>query len=187
MSVAAPELTTLIRASASGDTVARAALYERAYPELHRLAQSRLFRHGGDAHLAATEILSEGYMRFVNMGEMLAQDRASFFALASNIMRSVIFDTVRKAQTEKRGGDCDITVLSTAISERVGIEDSRFLDVEHAMQQLDAIDARLAQVVDMHFFGGLTFEEIADALSLNIRTIRRDWQKAQLLLQTFLK
>ena len=55
------------------------------------------------------------------------------------------------------------------------------------MQQLDVIDSRLAQIVDMHFFGGMTFEEVAEALSLNVRTIRRDWQKAQLLLQTFLK
>lgn len=187
MSVAAPELTTLIRASANGDDGARARLYELAYPELHRLAQSRLFRHGGDAHLAATEILNEGYMRFVSMGKIHAQDRASFFALASNIMRSVIFDTVRKVQSEKRGGDFDITVLSTAIAEQVGVEDSRFLDVEHAMRQLDAIDPRLAQMVDMHFFGGMTFEEVAEALSLNVRTIRRDWQKAQLLLQTFLR
>lgn len=181
------ELTTLIQASASGDDRARLALYERAYPELKRIAQSRLFRHGGDAHLAATEILNEGFLRFVNMGEVHARDRASFFALASNIMRSVIFDTVRKAQTEKRGGDFDITVLSTAIAEQVGVEDSRFLEVEQAMQQLDVIDSRLAQIVDMHFFGGMTFEEVAEALSLNVRTIRRDWQKAQLLLQTFLK
>lgn len=187
MPTAALELTTLIRATAGGDAVARAALYERAYPELHRLAQSRLFRHGGDAHLAATEILNEGYMRFVSMGKIHAEDRASFFALASNIMRSVIFDTVRKAQAEKRGGDFHITVLSTAIAEQVGIEDSRFLEVEQAMRQLDAIDPRLAQIVDMHFFGGMSFEEVAEAVALNVRTVRRDWQKAQLLLQTFLK
>jgi RNA polymerase sigma factor (TIGR02999 family) len=179
------DLTQLIHAAAGGNVEARSALYERAYPELHRIAHSRLFRHGGKENLQTTEVLSETFMRFVNSGAMRARDRATFFALASNIMRSVIFDTVRAAQAEKRGGG-DVTALSTQISEQVGVDNERFLEIEDALKRLEATDPRLAQVVDMRYFGGLGWEEIAEAMGVNARTARRDWDKAQLLLKAML-
>jgi RNA polymerase sigma factor (TIGR02999 family) len=182
---AEPELTQLIAHAASGDPDARAQLYQRAYPELHRLAHSRLYRHGGNESLQTTEVLSESFMRFVGSGAMRAQDRAQFFALASNIMRSVIFDTVRAAHAEKRGSG-EVTVLSTQIAESVGIEVDRFLEVEDAMARLEKADPRLAQVVDMRYFGGMGWEEIAEAMGVNARTARRDWEKAQLLLRAML-
>jgi RNA polymerase sigma factor (TIGR02999 family) len=180
-----PELTQLIAAASSGDTDARSKLYQRAYPELHRIAHSRLFRHGGKDNLQTTEVLSETFMRFLNTGAMRAQDRASFFALASNIMRSVIFDTVRAMQADKRGGD-QLTTLSTQIAEQVGVETDRFLELEDALKRLETTDPRLAQVVDMRYFGGMAWEEIAEATNLNMRTVRRDWDKAQLLLRAML-
>lgn len=179
------ELTQLISAAAAGDAAARGALYQKAYPELRKLAHSRLYRHGGDEHLQTTEVLSESFMRFVNTGAVRAQDRASFFALASNIMRSVIFDTVRAANAEKRGSG-EITALSTQIAEQVGVETNRFLEVEQALKQLEAADPRLAAVVDMHYFGGMNWDEIADALGVAKRTVQRDWDKAQLLLRAIL-
>ncbi|MGL4232861.1 MAG: ECF-type sigma factor, partial [Casimicrobium sp.] len=163
----------------------RNALYERAYPELRRLAHSRLYRHGGNEQLQTTEVLSESFMRFVNSGAMRAQDRAQFFAFASNIMRSVIFDTVRAAHAEKRGAG-EVTQLSTQIAEEVGVETDRFLEIEEAMKRLEEADPRLAQVVDMRYFGGLGWEEIAEAMDVNSRTVRRDWDKAQLLLKAML-
>ncbi|MGL5002439.1 MAG: ECF-type sigma factor, partial [Casimicrobium sp.] len=158
-----PDLTQLIGAAAAGDDDAKSALYERAYPELRRLAHSRLFRHGGKEGLQTTELLSESFMRFVSYGSLRAQDRAAFFAYASNIMRSVIFDSVRALNAEKRGSG-DVTALSTEISDRVGIETNQFLDLEDALKRLELAEPRLAKVVDMRYFGGLEWEEIATAL-----------------------
>jgi RNA polymerase sigma factor (TIGR02999 family) len=182
---ATPDLTQLIVAASSGDADARGKLYQQAYPELHRIAHSRLYRHGGKENLQTTEVLSETFMRFLNTGAMRAQDRAAFFALASNIMRSVIFDTVRALHADKRGGD-QLTALSTQIAEQVGVETDRFLELEDALKRLEATDPRLAQVVDMRYFGGLAWEEIAESMDLNVRTVRRDWDKAQLLLRAML-
>ncbi len=180
-----PDLTQLIGAAASGDADAKNALYERAYPELRRLAHSRLFRHGGQEGLQTTEVLSESFMRFVTSGALRAQDRAAFFAYASNVMRSVIFDSVRAHNAEKRGSG-DLTSLSTEIADRVGIEADQFLDLEDALKRMEAVEPRLAKVVDMRYFGGLEWEEIATALEISAKTARRDWEKAQLLLRAML-
>jgi RNA polymerase sigma factor (TIGR02999 family) len=143
--------TDLIDNAASGGDDARAALYAHAYPELRKLAHTWLYRHGGNTHLQATEILSEGYLRFIHTGELRLQDRASFFALASSIIRSVIFDTVRRACAEKRGGD-QLTALNTEIGDSIGAEDVSFLALEQALLRLETLEPRLAKVVDMHFF-----------------------------------
>ncbi len=180
-----PDLTQLIHAAAAGDADARSALYQRAYPELHRIAHSRLFRHGGKENLQTTEVLSETFMRFVNSGAMRAQDRSAFFALSSNIMRSVIFDAVRAMQADKRGGDL-ITALSTQIADQVGVDADRFLELEDVLKRLEIADPRLAKVVDMRYFGGMGWDEIAEATGMNTRTVRRDWDKAQILLRTML-
>lgn len=177
--------TELIDAATLGGDNARAALYARAYPELRKLAHTWLYRHGGHTHLQATEILSEGYLRFIQTGELRLQDRASFFALASSIIRSVIFDTVRRAHAEKRGGD-QLTALNTEISESVGAVDVNFLALEQALVRLEALEPRLAKVVDMHFFAEMTMQEIGDTLGMNEKSARRDWQKAQILLRTIL-
>lgn len=177
--------TELIDNAASGGEDARAALYAHAYPELRKLARTWLYRHGGSTHLQATEILSEGYLRFIQTGDLRLQDRASFFALASSIIRSVIFDTVRRACAEKRGGD-QLTALNTEISDSIGAEDLSFLALEQALLRLETLDPRLAKVVDMHFFAEMTMQEIGDTLGMNEKSARRDWQKAQILLRTIL-
>ncbi|TAG48587.1 MAG: sigma-70 family RNA polymerase sigma factor [Betaproteobacteria bacterium] len=178
-------LTELIADVTRGGCDARAALYQHAYPELKKLAHTWLYRHGGTTHLQATEILSEGYLRFIQTGDLRLQDRASFFALASSIIRSVIFDTVRRAHAEKRGSG-QLTALDTLIADSVGADDVSFLALEQALLRLEALDPRLAQVVDMHFFAEMTMQEIGDTLGMNEKSARRDWQKAQILLRTIL-
>ena len=144
-----PSLTELIDvASGSTDADARAALYARAYPELRKMAQTWLFRHGGNTQLQATEILNEGYLRFVQIGELQAHNRPMFFALAANVIRSVIFDAVRRAHADKRGADL-LTSLNTEIADGMGTENANFLALEQALKQLGSIEPRLAQVVDM--------------------------------------
>ncbi|MGL4232645.1 MAG: ECF-type sigma factor [Casimicrobium sp.] len=180
-----PDLTQLIGAAAAGDEEAKNRLYERAYPELRRLAHSRLFRHGGAGDMQTTELLSESFLRYVAVGDLRVQDRVTFFSYASNIMRSVIFDSVRALNAEKRGGG-NVVSLSTEIADRVGIEVERFLDLESALKQMEEVEPRLAQVVDMRFFGGLDWEEIATALEVSSKTVRRDWERARLLLRAML-
>ena len=181
-----PTLTELINiAAGSDDAKDRDALYAKAYPELRKIAQSWLFRHGGNTHLQATEILNEGYLRFVQMAELQAQNRPTFFALAAHIIRSVIFDAVRRAHAEKRGADL-LTSLNTQIADEIGSGNANFLALEQALSQLEQLEPRLAQVVDMHYFADLTMQEIADVFGVNEKTVRRDWKKAQILLKSML-
>lgn len=183
----ADSLTELIRASSVSQSDLRPELYAQAYPELRKLAMNWLYRHGGADHLQTTEVLNEGYLRFLQTPEMRAHDRASFFAFASSIIRSVVFDTVRRAKAEKRGGNAWITSLDTTLNETIGNPDSEFLELEQAISQLEVVDPRLAYVVDMHFFAEMSMQEIADTLDVNEKTVRRDWKKAQLLLKSMLQ
>lgn len=183
----ADNLTELIRASSVSQSDMRPELYAQAYPELRKLAMNWLYRHGGADHLQTTEVLNEGYLRFLQTPEMRAHDRASFFAFASSIIRSVVFDTVRRAKADKRGGNAWITSLDTTLNETIGNPDSEFLELEQAIAQLEVVDPRLAYVVDMHFFAEMSMQEIADTLDVNEKTVRRDWKKAQLLLKSMLQ
>ena len=183
----ADSLTELIRASSVSQSDMRPELYAQAYPELRKLAMNWLYRHGGADHLQTTEVLNEGYLRFLQTPEMRAHDRASFFAFASSIIRSVVFDTVRRAKADKRGGNAWITSLDTTLNETIGNPDSEFLELEQAISQLEVVDPRLAYVVDMHFFAEMSMQEIADTLDVNEKTVRRDWKKAQLLLKSMLQ
>jgi RNA polymerase sigma factor (TIGR02999 family) len=183
----ADSLTELIRASNVSQSDMRPELYAQAYPELRKLAMNWLYRHGGADHLQTTEVLNEGYLRFLQTPEVRAHDRASFFAFASSIIRSVVFDAVRRTTADKRGGNLWITSLNTTLCETVGNPDSEFLELEQAITQLEVVDPRLAYVVDMHFFAEMSMQEIADTLDVNEKTVRRDWKKAQLLLKSMLR
>lgn len=182
----ADSLTELIRASGAKHSDVRPELYAQAYPELRKLAMNWLHRHGGHDHMQTTDVLNEGYLRFMQSPDMHARDRASFFAYASRIIRSVVFDTVRRAKAEKRGGEIWITSLNTALGETLAHVGSEFLELEQAIAQLEQVDARLAYVVDMHFFAEMTMQDIASTLDVNEKTVRRDWKKAQLLLKAML-
>jgi RNA polymerase sigma factor (TIGR02999 family) len=100
-------------------------------------------------------------------------------------MRSVIIDLLRERQAECRGGDARKITLNTAIGESVAADDEP-LRVDEALADLAKLEPRLAQVVEMRYFGGYSEEEIAEALDLNVRTVQRDWQKARVLLQSML-
>ena len=103
------------------------------------MAQTWLFRHGGKSHLQATETLNEGHLRFALMGELQAQNRPAFFALAASIIRSEIFDAMRLAHAEKSGADL-LTLLNNKIADETGAENANFLALEQAMNQLEQFD-----------------------------------------------
>jgi RNA polymerase sigma factor (TIGR02999 family) len=176
------QLTELLEQMRAGDSQARDALFAAAYEELHQLARARLRQGGRSSVLDTTSLVHESYLRFIAAGELRAQDRRAFFAYASQVMRSVIVSGVREGLAQKRAGDCPPLSLSTKISESV-CEDARtVLKVHEALQDLQQADSRLAQVAQMRYFGGYSEQEIAETLDINVRTVRRDWEKARRLL-----
>lgn len=183
----AATLTVLLERVRSGDASARDALFAQAYDNLKRLARARLRDGGRNTQLDTTALVHEAYLRFVNAGELHAQDRREFFAYASRIMRSLIVDSARERQAQRRGGDVLHLTLTTQLVDEIAGDEQTILRVHDALSVLEAADARLAKVVEMRYFGGYTEQEIAEALDVNERTVRRDWEKAKLMLESALK
>jgi RNA polymerase sigma factor (TIGR02999 family) len=171
-------LTQLIEQAGAGSQAARDELFATAYAELRQLARSRLHSHSGHAH--------ESYLRFVNSGQLRLGNRKAFFAYASKVMRSVVIDTVRELQAQRRGGgDADLE-LDTQLRDSLPAGGAEILHVHDALLALEDAEPRLAKVVEMRYFGGYSDAEIAEALELTERTVRRDWEKARLLLKALL-
>ena len=181
------QLTELLARLQSGETQARDALFAIAYPELHRLARSRLRDGGRDTLLDTTCLVHEAYLRFVTAGELRAEDRRAFFAYASQVMRSVIVNSVRERVAQKRGGDWRPVTLSTSLAANIADGEDTVLKVHEALEDLEKADPRLAQVAQMRYFGGYSEQEIAETLDITERTVQRDWEKARLILAAALR
>ena len=180
------DITELIRQVQTGAPDARERLYATAYAELRKLARSRLRGGGRNTFLDTTALVHESYLRFLGSGRLRADDRRAFFAYASRVMRCVIIDAVRERQADRHGGDLDPLTLNTQIADALPAVDNQVLRVHEALSALEELEPRLAEVVEMRYFGGYSDPEIADALDLNERTVRRDWDKACLLLRAML-
>jgi RNA polymerase sigma factor (TIGR02999 family) len=180
-------ITLLLQRVREGEPAARDSLFELAYSSLKGLARSRLRSAGRVAELDTTALVHEAYMRFVNSGDLRADDRRAFFAYASTVMRSVIVDGARERLAERRGGDLSQVTLSTQVAESIPADDNGIVQVHEALIALAEADPRAAQVVEMRYFGGYTEQEIAEALDVTVRTVARDWERARLLLEVALK
>jgi RNA polymerase sigma factor (TIGR02999 family) len=156
-------------------------------PSLRRLARGRLRDGGRNTLLDTGALVHESYLRFVRAGELRAEDRRAFFAYASQVMRSVIVNSVRDRIAQKRGGDNRPLTLSTSIEARVPEGEEAILEVHEALEALEKADPRLAQVAQMRYFGGYSEQEIAETLDVNERTVQRDWEKARLILAAALR
>lgn len=168
------------------------AKFDQYYDELRRLAHLRLRRDGGGFALDTTSLVNECYLKLRNINSLADAERNQFLSYASRTMRSVIVDLVREELAVRRGGDVAMVTLNTAIADSVPSEvnaESQFdvMAIDGALTQLEQTDPRLAQVVELRYFGGMTFPEIAELLGLTERTIRRDWDKAKLLLLMMLR
>ncbi len=181
------QLTELLGRIQAGDPAARDALFAAAYGELHRLARARLRDGGRDSVLDTTCLVHESYLRFVNSGELRAEDRRAFFAYASQVMRSVIVNSVRERVAEKRGGDRRPLTLSTKLGANIVEGEETVLRVHEALEDLEKAEPRLAQVAQMRYFGGYSEQEIAATLEVTERTVQRDWEKARLILAQALR
>jgi RNA polymerase sigma factor (TIGR02999 family) len=154
------------------------------YAELRRLARARLAGGGRYTLLDTTALVHEAFMRLQRESRVQINDSEHFLAYAAATMRSVIVDYIRKRKAERRGGGAPHVTLNTAAEPTA--DDDEILDVHEALEVLATVDARLVKVVEMRYFAGLTDIEIGEALGVTDRTIRRDWERARLLLAELL-
>lgn len=179
------DITGVIETAQGSQGVAVDALWDAAYDELKKLARARLHAAGGLSLLDTTALVNESYLKLAAAGTLKVESRSKFFAYASRVMRSVIVDLVRERLAERRGGGALHVTLNTFVADQAAAEDEP-LRVDEALRSLEQLEPRLAQVVEMRYFGGLTETEIGELLGLTERTVRRDWEKARLLLRDML-
>jgi RNA polymerase sigma factor (TIGR02999 family) len=175
-------LTDLIQRAQAGDAAALRLVFDAAYADLRRMARGRLRQSERGTLLDTTSLVHESYLRFANAGQLRIEDRVHFFRYAGQVMRSVIVDMARARLTDRRGGDALRVTLDTAIGESVAGGEDEIVRVHEALNELGRFDARMIQVVEMRYFAGMTEAEIGAALGVTDRTVRRDWEKARLLL-----
>lgn len=161
--------------------------FESFYDDLRRLARSQLSRNKTITQLGATSLVHESYLRLHNAGHLRTEERGEFMAYMAQVMRSVIVDFVRSRSAEKRGGGNEHIRLDTDMSDKLPAPEAEILHIHEALEVLSASDPRLSSVVEMYYFGGMSESEIASVLGVSDRTVRRDWEKARLLLAVALK
>ncbi|RTL41593.1 MAG: sigma-70 family RNA polymerase sigma factor [Burkholderiales bacterium] len=176
------EITQLLKAAQAGDRSAADEVVARLYSDLQRLARSSLRRSGELTLLDTQALVHEAWLRLEGVPGADFPDRRHFLAYAARAMRSVVIDLVRARQAERRGGGLQALTLNTAIADLAPQDETHVLRVHEALQELAQVEPRLAQVVEMRYFGGLLEQEIADALGVTERTVQRDWHKAKLFL-----
>ena len=164
------------------------ALFAATYRELRQLARSRLRGGGRNTLLDTTALVHETYLKLSANGALQFQDRAQFMAYAGKVMRSVIVDLVRQRQSERRGGDVPHLTLTGEVVDLAGAAgEAQILLVHEALHDMARLDPRMAQVVELRYFGGLTDAEVAAALGISERTVRYDWEHARLFLAQALR
>jgi RNA polymerase sigma factor (TIGR02999 family) len=161
-------------------------LFPALYAELRRLARSRLASGGRHTLLDTSALVHEAFMRMQHQGGAGLRDREHFMAYAATTMRSVVIDFVRRRSADRRGGGIEHITLDTRAAESLGATDDEILAVHEALETLAQVDARLVRVVEMRYFAGLSDVEIGAALGVTDRTVRRDWERARLLLAEML-
>jgi RNA polymerase sigma factor (TIGR02999 family) len=180
------EITELLDAARDGDRGALDRVLATLYQELHSMARRQLAGQHGHT-LDATALVHEAYLKLVGRNSAQFDDRAHFFAYAASAMRSVVVDYARQRLAQKRGGDLHrVTELPEEIEGGLRL-DEETLGLDTALTRLAAVDERLAHVVELRYFAGLSELEIAALLKRSERSIRRDWQKARLFLLASLK
>lgn len=174
------ELTELMRRAQQGDEAADDAVFAATYRTLHALARARLRRSERITLLDTTALVHEWYERFSRAHGLAPEDRHHFLRHAGRVMHSVIVDHVRRRRAGRRGGGAARLGLGEPGAEDVpAAEEVQILRVHEALEELARLEPRMAQVVELRYFAGLTEPAIAQALGVTDRTVRRDWEKAR--------
>lgn len=169
------ELTGLLRAAREGDRDALDRLIPLVYDDLRRLARRQLRHEAGPRTLQATALVHEAYVKLSAGAALEARDRTHFLAIAARAMRQVLVDEARRRRAGKRGGDWVRTTLAEG-QHAVDMAPEELIALDQALEELEP---RQRQVVELRFFGGLEEAEIAAALGVSDRTVRREWVKAR--------
>lgn len=181
MAEAEPSISALMLDVERGDRSAAQPLFAALYAELHRLAQRELSRRGAAVSLSATTLLHEAYLGMASRTGPAFPDEARFLGYAARVMRGLIIDHARRRCAVKRGGHFEITRLGAEPAD-ARADEQELLPLNDALEELAKTDASLAEVVDLKFFCGFSFAEIAALRGVSERTVQRQWQKARLYL-----
>ena len=173
-------LSSLIEAAERGDLSAADALFSVLYSELHGIAKRELARRGVPVSLGATTLLHQAYIEMAERAGISFPDRARFMGYAARVMRGLIINHARRRQAQKRGGQFELTSAETEL-ERAPI-DRDLSRISGALDELAKTEPPLAELVDLKFFCGLTFAEIASLRGISERTVQRQWEKARIYL-----
>ena len=181
-----PTIPSLFATAEQGDPAATRALFAALYAELHRLARREIGRRGGVASLGVTTLLHQAYLDMAARTGPSFPDRPRFLKYASRVMRGLIIDHARSRHAAKRGGQFEITALPTDVpGDRV--DDRELGRISDALDELAQAEPSLAEVVDLKFFCGFSFGEIAAMHGVSERTVQRQWEKARLYLHRTLR
>lgn len=172
----ATPVTRLISDADAGDDAARSSLFDAVYDELRRIAHGHLSRH--QATLCTTALVHEAYIKLIDRDAPELKNRAYFFASAARAMRQILVDYARHRTAQKRGGkDSPISLEGVEVAAETCADE--ILALDEALTRLAAFDARLAQVVECRFFGGLSVGETSAVMETSERTVKRDWRRAR--------
>src|SRR6266567_3203871 len=185
-SVSQQRVTELLARWSQGDDAALAELTPLVYEELRHLAHHFMEGQRPDHTLQTTALVNEAYLRLADQTNPRWQNRAHFFAVAARGMRRILVSYARSQRSQKRGGGAlKMELDETAI---VSPEESQeIVDLHEALERLGALDSRKAQVVELKYFGGLNYDEMAEVLKISSITVRRDWRFAKAWLYTELR
>ena len=176
------EVTQLLIDCSNGSQDAFKQLFPLVYEELRRLAHRHMIRERPGHTLQTTAVVHEAYLRLIDQKHVQWQNRAHFFAIASQMMRRILITHAQSYAYAKRGGGA----LKVSLDEAAVLSPERASDLialDEALTGLTAIDPRRSQVVELRFFGGLSNEEIAEVLNISTNTVTRDWNVAKAWLQ----
>ena len=172
------KVSALLRAWRAGDSLALEQLTTLVYNELRRIASRYMRDERAGVTLQTTALVHETYLRLMDMANVDSEHRGQFFALAAQMMRRILVDAARERRSQKRGGEvvrCNLDECAVVSSE----PDRFVLALNDSLDVLERLAPRQAKVVELRYFGGLTEEETAEAMSTSARTVRRDWQFAR--------
>jgi len=172
------EPTELLRAWSQGDESARERLIPLLYGELYSLARRYMRQERADHTLQATALVNEAYLRLIDVNRVEWRNRTHFLALAAQMMRRILVEFARNRHRQKRGGGA-VRVSIDDVGELPEPKERDLVALSDALSGLATFDARMSQVVELRFFGGLSVEETADVLKVSPETVMRDWKTAK--------
>lgn len=171
------EITRLLDEYTNGDRKVLDELLPLVYNELRRLAHSYLAREREGMTLQTTALVHEAYMKLIDQHSVDFRNRAQFFALSAQAMRRILIDNARRHKADKRGSGMKVSL--DEIGEVALDTDERLIELDLALQELDAFDPAQAKIVELRYFGGMTIEETAEVMKISPATVKREWTMAR--------